>query len=370
MVKRKWVSLVAAAVLPVIAMVPAQAACKLQLIAAVDVELGPAGAVLLPVKVNGHDVWMVLQLSSGVAMVNRAVAEQLGLQFQDQRNLQTSSDHGMFYPQMTIVPSMLVGAVNFAGWNLYVQPPSQQPIPMFRGRPVLGPLSSQFVNAADMELDLAHRKLNLFKQTYACKGQQVYWGGQFTEVPLYADSSGLLIFPMEVDGKRVETSLNTRGRATVISEKVTSLFFGFDHNSPGTNHGPGGPGSSYRSMGLTAKGLEMKDVQVWLRDDMKSICVPTTSDRQSRAIGFDQCVSESPLQIGTDLLQRLHIYIAAREGRIYFTRVAEPAPVADAAPGAAVHDAPAAAGAAAPAPTAAPEGGAPAAADAAGAPAR
>ena len=304
---------------------PAHAACALERIASVDVDVGPAGAVLVPVKINGHDVWMFLQMSSGVALVNRAVARQLDLELQDQRQLQFNQGNGRFFPQMTIVKSMLVGATNFAGWTLFVQPASSQPAPLYKGRPVLGPLSSQFMNVADMELDLAHRKLNLFKQTSACKGQQVYWGGAVTAVPLYVDPTGLLVFPMEVDGKAVEASLNTQGRATLMSEKVVTKFFAFnDKSSVATQPPPGEAlGSRYRVMNLTAKELAMDGVTVFLQDDLKSPCIPTTSDRLSKAIGFDECVSHAPLSIGTDLLQKLRIYIAAKEGAILFTRAGE-----------------------------------------------
>jgi len=345
-----------------LAAVPAHAACKLQLIASVDVELGPAGAVLLPVKVNGHDVWMFLQMSSGISLVNRAVAQQLGLEFQEQRDIQVNTGDGRFNPQVSIVHSMVIGTTNLAGWSLYVQPPSPLPAPMYKGWFVLGPLPAQFVNAADMELDLAHRKVNLFKQTSGCRGQQVYWGGEITEVPLYADPSGLLVFPMEVDGKRVETSLNTQGRRTLISEKVTSQFFGFGRNSPGVTRGPGGADApGYRAMSLTAKGLSMSDVQVFLRDDLASPCVPTTADRYSRAIGFDECISQAPLSIGTELLQQLRIYLAAKEGRIYFTRVAAGGPATAGAPNGAAAGQGAPAGAAAAAQPGGPASGAPAA---------
>jgi hypothetical protein len=293
----------------------AQAACKLQLISSVDVELGAAGAVLLPVKINGHDTWMVLQMSSGISLVNRKVAKQLGMELQEQRKFQSNQGNGRYFPQMSVVGSMLVGTTNFAGWSLYVLAPSDQPVPMFRGLPVLGPLSSQIALAADMELDLAHGKLNLFTQTSACDGGQVYWGGEVATVPLYVDQSGLLVFPVEVDGQSVEASLNTQGRATVMSQKVIKKFFGKDSRQAG------GADQGYRRMSLTARGLEMNDVEVRLLDDRKSPCVPTTSDRHSRAIGFDQCISQAPLSIGTDLLRRLRIYIATKEGRIFFTRV-------------------------------------------------
>ncbi len=85
---------------------------------------------------------------------------------------------------------------------------------------MVGALSSVFMNAVDMELDLAEHRMKLFKHA-SCKGGQVYWGGEVTAVRLFTDASGLLFFPMEVDGKEVETSLNTAGRRTRFDERVT-----------------------------------------------------------------------------------------------------------------------------------------------------
>lgn len=93
---------------------PARAACKLELISSVDVQLGGAGAVLLPVKINGHDTWMVLQMSSGISLVNRKVAEQLGMEFQEQRKFQSNQGNGRYFPQMSIVTDVHRG--QHAGW--------------------------------------------------------------------------------------------------------------------------------------------------------------------------------------------------------------------------------------------------------------
>src|SRR5262249_37734767 len=96
-------------------------------------------------------------------------------------------------------------------------------------------------------------------------------------------------------------------------------------------------------------------------------CVPSTS-RDSGAIGFDGCVSFVPLELGTDVLSQLRIYLATKEQRVYITR-AVPVPAAGAVPGATGQSAPAPAANGAVAPGAAGSGAAAAAGQAA-APAR
>ena len=77
---RAWLSGITAALLLVlIPMAPARAACALTRYASVDLMAGPNGAVLVPVRIADQDVWMVLQMSSGLAMISPAAVRQLEL---------------------------------------------------------------------------------------------------------------------------------------------------------------------------------------------------------------------------------------------------------------------------------------------------
>lgn len=315
------------------AMAPALGACKLELIATIDVELDGGGTVMVPVKANGHEAWMPLRMASGVPTIYEAAARQLGLKFQRQGDVNMKfGDKSITHK--VVVDELLVGTANFAKWDMYVRP-DQGRVSMFRDRMILGGLTSRFMSVVDVELNLGEKKLNLFRQTIDCRGQQVYWGEPVTAVNIFYDTSGLMVFPMEVDGTRVEAALLTQSRTSLISEKVTRKFFGFDRDSSGITNRVDADGDepvSYRAMALTAKGLEIKDINIRLYDDLESSCTATAFDRRTRAVGFEDCRSMAPLSIGTDLLKLLRIYIAPREGKIYFTRampsVAAPADTA------------------------------------------
>jgi hypothetical protein len=340
---------------------PAFGACNLQRVGSVDVRMGGDGAVLVPVRVNGHGAWMILGMANGVPVVWRSAAERLGLKFKRQFDADMHV-RGVKVTEKTVVDSLVIGSVNFTKWDLYVDP-TADPRYQIEGQPLLGGLTSRFMNAVDLELDLGHGKLNLFKPTTGCGGRQVYWGGVVTAVDLYVDPTGLLLFPMEIDGRRVEASLNTQGGTSNISEAVTKQYFGFDHESEGITKETDPQGretASYRAMGLTAKGLAIKNAKIRLVEDLKRDCEPTSSERNSEAIGFSQCWGRAPLSLGTDLLRKLRIYIAPRESKIYFTRAA-PDPDAGSDPNGGGPDVPAA-GAAAGQPAAVPGAALPAAA--------
>lgn len=334
--------------------VPARAACELKQLASVDMEINPNGGVLVPMQINGHDVWMALNMSTGMPMIGAAALAPLGLKtgaVQDQQ----LHVNGLKVTQQVIADSLRIGNADFTGWTLYLQPGPPRPLNGYKGRPVVGALSSIFMNVVDLELDIAARRMNLFKQSY-CRGGQVYWSGEVTTVKLYRDQGGLLFFPMEMDGKDVETSFNTAERRSWIDERVTQDFFGFRIGSPGVSSetvpGPNGPRTiGVRPMSLSAKGLGVTGLPVSIVGDRAPRCIPTRHG-ESGAIGFQGCYSIVPLELGTDVLAQLRFYVAAKEGRVYFT-LAKPAAASGAAPNAAGQGAPAAGGGAAAVPPAA-----------------
>ena len=307
----------------------AQAACKQKLYASVRVEFNDNGGIMVPVRVDGQGVWMVLDLAGGIPSVFQKTAEQLGLKVVRAGDIDATAG-GRKIEHKVVIGSLAIGGANFTKWDLFVLPGTEAEVPQFKGSPVLGGLTSRFMTVVDVELNLAERQINLFSQT-RCGTSAVYWGGEVASADLYHDGSGLMLFPMEVDGRRVETAFRTQAATSQISEAVTSRFFGFDRESDGITREqlPGGREiASFRAMGLTSRGLDMKNVPVRLLDDRDWNCAPSTSDRNSRAIGFSKCMSRAPLSVGTDLLRKLRVYIAPREGKIYFTRAGETAPAA------------------------------------------
>lgn len=309
--------------------------CRLSPLAALEVEILEHGRVILPVKINGRAAWIYLHMSSGVPTIYPTAVAELGLKPVPQNDLvMYIGDKAV--TEKVVVESLLLGTANFANWDMYVQPGTPSGSTKYRDAPLIGGLTSAFLTQVDMELNLAEKRVNLFRQTTCDKNKVVYWGGVVTAVDMIRDETGLMSFPMEIDGKKVEATFNTHSGASRISEIVTDRFFGFTRDSPGITREPDEDGddeASYRAMALTAKGLALKNVKVQLRDDRTMKCDANRHPRLTGppeapflrydVIGFDGCLSRAPLAIGTDLLRRLRIYIAPKEGRIYFTRAAE-----------------------------------------------
>lgn len=305
----------------------AHAACTLTRYASADIIATPGGGVLVPVRIGEHEVLMTLQMNSGMPMITPAAANALGLVLApvEARNMRSGNQT---ITRQVNIKSLVIGGADFASWILYVVPGPERPLQMFQGKAVVGTLSAAFMNVVDVELDLAGSKMNLFQQS-TCGAESVYWSKEHTSVRLYTDRSGLLFFPMEVDGKLIETSLNTAGPRSRLAESVTKAAFKITRKSEGVQPITSRPGEpapivGMRRMALTAKEISMPDVPVFLLDDGQRNCQVSRNGKDTGSFGFPNCFSVAPFEIGTDLLRQLRIYIATKEQRVYFTRVGTP----------------------------------------------
>lgn len=301
----------------------AEAPCEMRAVATLDVELDGDGTVLVPATANGREVWMILALNHGLPLLFSAAVEELKLQ--TRRTATPATVQGKPVKTVATVKPLQVGQVKYEGVEMLVLPGDGAPMKMHRGKPLIGSLSSRVLQSLDMEIDLARRKVNLFTQT-RCSGGALYWGGEYTAVRLFTDPTGLMLFPMELDGQLIETSFNTTSRDSRIHSRVTKKYFGFDESSPDIQKETAGDReiSSYRAMGLTAKGLEVRNSRIRLVD--LGGCEAIPSDRPRRPIGCGNVMNTSPFSIGTDLLGKLRVYIATKEETVYFTRVEPVAP--------------------------------------------
>lgn len=305
----RWVLACSALVLACFPAAQAQAAqpvCKLALHATVDLSIDASGAVLVPVKLEGHDVWMYLALAHGMPMIFSNVADELGLA--GSASPQARLGVGGQVDWMLKLPHMKVGGADFTGWEFRVFPVEGEGYGTYAGLPVAGTITSQFLREVDVELNLAERRMNIFTPT-TCKGGALYWGGGYTALPMLDDDSGLIAFATELDGQRIETSLDTSSPHSRISSAASAQFFGFDTGD--------------RAMKLAAKGLVVSNANVEA-DLAPSACELTPQAQRSDAIGYASCTNATPFSIGTNVLKHFRVYIAPKEEAIYISRVSAP----------------------------------------------
>jgi hypothetical protein len=172
----------------------------------------------------------------------------------------------------------------------------------------------------DFELDFANNKLNLFSSDH-CPGKVVYWSDSEASVPYTFDGIGVLIFPVELDGKSVEASIEAGGSKTRLHTDVSKKLYGFDENSEGIRIeqavGSDKAVAHYRAMKMTARGLSVINADVDLIPGPKN-CIISRSGPE-HAAGYENCYGNPPLTLGIEILRHLRLYFATKEHILYFT---------------------------------------------------
>ncbi len=127
---------------------------------------------------------------------------------------------------------------------------------------------------------------------------------------------------MELEGQKIEATLNSGSADTVLDPGVSKLLFGFDEKTPNieTETSPSGA-TFYRFMDLTNEGLTVMNAKVRLSNThgTGSDCFATKIHGVSRAAGFNRCYNVFPLNLGQNVMQKLHLYFAMKEKMLYFT---------------------------------------------------
>jgi hypothetical protein len=298
--------------------------CEAHKLASLDLEIPDNGQVLVPVTVNNARFYMYFEIASPFTEVSEQAVVRFALPRTDiGKDLDITSGGSRVRQYATM--SFKLGDVAYNEEHILIDPQSAAPRRYTRAD-IIGFLGIDFLWQMDLDLDLANHKLNLFEPS-KCPGREVYWASQFNVVPLRRDAFGNFFFPMELDGRKLEAILTTDNTVSSLSTDVTKRVYGFDKNSSGIETVADADGrvvSQYRAMKLTANGLTVVDEKIKLTDPPNNTC---RLAKKIDAIGYTDCLYRYPLRLGSDVLRRMHVYLATKENMMYFTGNAEETPM-------------------------------------------
>jgi hypothetical protein len=301
----------------------AAASCNLQLLG--SVEIAPGEGIRVPVTVGGHTHLFELDFGPNFSDIARDVAVASGLTVERKRMTAGLQVNHKPLKEIAIAESLRLGTVPFGKTEFLVEPPPTA------YKEIVGVFNLNF-ETADIELDLAHRKLNLFAPG-KCPGNVVYWTDRFNAVP-YQLRRGQPWFEMELEGRKVETAFMPTLKDTVALSHATRELFRFDELSPGIEissgyDGPDNARTYFRAMQLEAPGLDIRNARVRIRPAEPSvsrlsqlrqpIVTPCRLFQEGTAAYGPNCPDAYPLFLGRNVLKDLRIYIAIREKKIYYS---------------------------------------------------
>ncbi len=224
--------------------------------------------------------------------------------------------------QFALLKDFKIGqGIHFKGMEVLIAPDDSYGL-RSGDQEVVGVLGLNMNNPADIELDVANKKMNLYSQDH-CPGNVVYWAGRYDATPFEVGQLGEIYFPMELEGKKIESTFDSGTPSTSLYTDITKSLFDFDSHSSGIEtktYSDGRTASHYRAMNLTSDHFQVVNADVYLLEKPFPDCVVT---KRRNVTGYDGCLGNHPLHLGRDVLSRLHIYIATKEKMLYFTPAGE-----------------------------------------------
>jgi hypothetical protein len=292
--------------------------CQLKQYASLDLLALRNGLLLVPVTIQDSREFMILNTANAFSTITENAADRLALQIKQMPFGAKVRSGKNSVEKIATAKGFALGSVQFKIADFMII--SSDTIPASPGDPQgIGILGMDVFAHVDVELDVANRKMNLFSQDH-CPGRAVYWSKTYDSVPIRFGQLGEFYFPMELEGKKLETTLATGNSTTILSTDVTRKLYNFDSHSSDIEtetNAAGGTTAHYRAMKLSGEGLQIINANIMLIERPQNDFCHLSS--RSGAAAYEGCLGVHPLQLGRNVLTKLHIYIATKEKVLYFT---------------------------------------------------
>jgi|SRR5262249_12751964 len=159
-----------------------------------------------------------------------------------------------------------------------------------------------------------------------CQGKEVHWSNAYATLPFKRNRLGAPIFTIELDGQKLEATINPASELTGIEPMIADRIFHLDADSPGVEVTEKKASDQkpyykrqFRSLG--SEGVKVINLEIYFRLSPPNACKKCLRTRDNGVVGFDEkwCQGPPPLVIGLNVLRRLRLYMASKDNLIYFT---------------------------------------------------
>jgi predicted aspartyl protease len=301
---------------------PAAAASQcgpLQIITSLDVRPDRAGRPMITATINDKPITLLVDTGGGLSSLTRRAVRELNLQTAESRIRLTNIAGGSENLE-TRLPSIALGRLRLEGPYFMVLPGPED------GGPDIetfgGLLGSEMLRNVDFEFDFASNKINLVSQDH-CAGNVVYWpAAAVAVVPFSFNSTGHIIFRMELDGRRVNAMLDTGASNTILNLDIARRTFRVDVNAPDVEK-VGEIGRSQtgvyrkRFKTISFEGVTVMNPIITMYPDLMGGSGP--GEMRTGSIIRDARNGLPDMILGMNVLSEMHVYVASKERKLYIT---------------------------------------------------
>ncbi len=267
------------------------AACNLQQFISYDMEIDRTGEVIVPVR---KDLRFMIDTGSPISVLTAQTANRMGLQ-------RSPFPRGVltYYGNRNVVET---AKVSWSGHGVPIE------MAVFPGdlNGLDGALGMDVMSNFDIEFDFFKGKVNFFGPNTCDRGDAVYWTRDFVRLPIHADRSQHIVFPAEIDGKKIQVMLDTGATETVWSLETARALLG---DSEANKIQPSAyvnakDDYNYPFQTLSFDGVTISHPDIQLVPNAKSGLKSATADQ---------------MIIGRSILRQLHLYIAWKDQSLYLS---------------------------------------------------
>ena len=267
---------------------------------------------LIPVSINGTEKLFIFDTGIPISSVSRAVADELKLPVR-QGNFTFYDVEGRVSRDQAAVREFAFGHARISDTFLPVMNNPE----LFNGL-----FGVDFLERYDADLDFGSDVLRIFSQDH-CEGGVLYWQAPATGVVPIRDQRGHITVSVTLDGREIKAIIDTGASQTTMSQEIARTVFGLTLGGPGveaTRDFPAAPGAkvySHTFGNLSFGDIEVKNPHVELLPDVMGRNGERQQQAGNRARLYSDEIKLPELIIGMNVLRKLHVYMAFKEGRLY-----------------------------------------------------
>jgi predicted aspartyl protease len=312
--KRSMAGAVLAALMAALGPGAADASCKVGKMADLPVVM-VRGVPLAPAKVNGRDLKFVVASAQPFTQISPTVAQALNLSLRTLgptisrgRGMTASSEIDVRTPQgeqrvqVTTVRLFSIGGAEFPNFDLAVSPTA-------RAGDIDGALGQNILGVSDVEYDLAHGAIRLFKVDGCENTAMAYWAADGSasviEEPIQEGRLLRTLAYANVNGQKMRVLLDSGVAHSVLSQRAAARA-GIMPTSPGVMAAGDVPDVDHH----TAHTWTAPVASFQIGDEEIKATRLRIGDFDFR--GFD-------MRLGADFLMSHRVYVSSWQRRIYFT---------------------------------------------------
>jgi predicted aspartyl protease len=263
------------------------------------------GGIVVPASFDGHDIRLLIDTGGIESLMSDATVTEFSLQRRALTGQLVMGVNGERMNEGVIVHQFKLGNLVADRMGFVIMPANTVP------KEIDGILGPTVMASYDMEIDLLHGKVNLFKKRH-CTGDEVYWtDAPYAEIPMRLDEELHIIIPVTLDGKTIDAMVDTGSSTSWMSyDEAARIFDWGDTPPPGLTHpdGDSSDWSAYPFKALSLKEVDVHNPRILLKKHTANL------------------VGEPQLLIGMDVLGKLHTFFSYADHTLYTTSADAPPP--------------------------------------------